>query len=64
MLRQVKQKVILRSKDPYSMKEYPIYLGPKSPYIEILENWACTVNLKKTDTLLFAAAQSAHGEQN
>ena len=22
------------------------HIGPKSPYIEILENWACTINFQ------------------
>ena len=39
------------------------YVGPKSPYIEILKNRPCTMNFQKNNILLYAAAQSARGEQ-
>ena len=51
MLRQIKTKSNAQAQRP-PQHERVSYIGPKSPYIEILKNWACTVNFQKNDILL------------
>ena len=62
MLRQISTKSHAQAQRSPQHERVFYILGPKSPYIEILENRACTMNFQK-QYFTNVAAQSAHSEQ-